>query len=468
MLKNEGAKAWRSHNHVAEARLDAWVVRKQLKEDRLADAQAALGPLLFKKTPKGNRFSPFDFHLGARLGTLTLTKRLSCSRSRGWLWLCTCDCGEGHKAYGPTLTDLARRGQEPTCEKCKALRDAADLALRRELVSEAFVKQFVDYGTLWTVNQANHLAEEIREDLETEFGYERDLEFTVGRDDSLRMHESNGHSCLVSFDVYGDSASSSGTGTSRSRVDEARVNRVREMVSRRSASIVDVPFSSMPKPRLVRNGEPLKLDDLALDRIGRAQDRARYTPDQRGHYMPEPLDKKTSPLSSGFLSKYIPAGVIRDAERCISAASDIRDAERHEAYLEASRKAGQMAGIVAVMEAYRKQSEEDKRDQNKRIKQAASKVARTEAALNVAQLKEELKQREALHVQRKEERRKRDKEGRNRKLEVERLANPIFEVISHEKGPWGDFWVVSTHKTLRAAKLAQEKFDRFKASLKKK
>jgi len=160
-------RAWR-RNHLFEASMQVRAVASDLRRDR-AEAAKASSPDLFRRNSVGGHrrstFSP-----GLRLGTLSLLRDVGRTAYGASVWIATCDCGSTCRLVPSALTRAIRTGYEATCPICREAQREQLTDLRRELVADAFRRQYVDYGTLWTQTQSLALAEAVREDLEAEFG----------------------------------------------------------------------------------------------------------------------------------------------------------------------------------------------------------------------------------------------------------------------------------------------------------
>lgn len=163
-------KRWRSVDHVTDAMFQARYTFLGVRRDRLDDAVAER-PDLFTRRADG-RFESSSFAVGDHLGSLTLLERLTERPTRkGHRWRAACDCGRLERLVFSHLLALSvRAGREPCCRLCRYERTKQRFAGQRELQREAFRKQFVDHGTLWTASQTRTLIREVREALEETFG----------------------------------------------------------------------------------------------------------------------------------------------------------------------------------------------------------------------------------------------------------------------------------------------------------
>ena len=157
-------------NHVAEAIKEICSNAVAVRRDRKGDASAS-NPDLFEKRKDGVH-TRADFNAGDHVGTLTLVRRLTDKPFRnGHQWLCRCDCGRGERIVrSHYLAHSVRVGREPGCDACMRERSVKRFEANRELVNEAYRRQFVDYQTLWLPSQVWRLQELVRSDLEAEFG----------------------------------------------------------------------------------------------------------------------------------------------------------------------------------------------------------------------------------------------------------------------------------------------------------
>jgi hypothetical protein len=248
---NAVARPWRNRHHLEEANCERIRLARELREDRRSDAMRET-PALF--VSDGSRFSRFRAEVGARVGAVVFSERLTerASRSRGHCWRFRCDCGRDGRGYVGELTGAARRGYEPACETCLSQRRSAAKDAVRDIKREAFRRQFVDYRTLWTVAQTRRLMREVRDDLEAEHGP------TAESLPSLRFGSIE--------------------------IDPTHAETPRKPGRRPDEDHLGLPLEpwAHPAPLFGREGAT----DADRDKVFRAHDRARYSQDQRGRYMP--------------------------------------------------------------------------------------------------------------------------------------------------------------------------------------
>jgi hypothetical protein len=154
--------------HVREAFDEVGRARTELRKDRYEEASEAEPSLSGRRSTGMHK--PFAFRPGARLGTFELVDVVGQTRSGQRLWRVRCDCGREHVRNGSMLASRARAGLEPTCPRCSTERWRSFKEFRQDVYKDAWRRQWVDYGTLWTGGQTLRLMEGVREDLEDEFG----------------------------------------------------------------------------------------------------------------------------------------------------------------------------------------------------------------------------------------------------------------------------------------------------------
>ena len=158
---------WVSHDHVAEAVSEIKRTLKSVHDDRIEEV-AEVRPDLLRRHVDG-RYVQASFAVGDHVGTLTLESFESTGKGR--LWRARCDCGRSDRfVYSANLSHAIRIGVEPCCATCGRERRAARVDFQRALLHDAFRRQMVDHGTLWTTGQTVNLMARVREALEEESG----------------------------------------------------------------------------------------------------------------------------------------------------------------------------------------------------------------------------------------------------------------------------------------------------------
>lgn len=193
-VESPPARPWRSRHHIMEAAIHLRAADNAVRADQLEDARETR-PDLFKKTRSGKRHTSAHASLGDRYGSLQLVEAIPCTDRElvlryGSLWRCACDCGGEKVAWSYPLARHVRAGGEPACNACVSTRKKTRHEHREDVYAEAYRRQFVDYGTLWTRRQTERLAEGVLEDLVEAFGPVGESEPTIGPDGlNLDVHE---------------------------------------------------------------------------------------------------------------------------------------------------------------------------------------------------------------------------------------------------------------------------------------
>ena len=154
---------WRDVQHTKEARIDALAGVR-------AGADVVRPENIFKESSVPGSFKRYFIKTGDQFGELTAIEIVEKHPLRGNLWSFRCACGKEARAYTGTVTKAARRGSTPSCSECREQLHAGIAVKRRELLGEAYRKQWIDRRTLYLPHQTLYMMAKIREDLEEEFG----------------------------------------------------------------------------------------------------------------------------------------------------------------------------------------------------------------------------------------------------------------------------------------------------------
>jgi hypothetical protein len=160
--------AWRDVDHVREARIS-------MRSGREPPAVTAANPLRdsFGHTRRGTVVA------GDKYGELTAIECRGRDSHLGYRWLFRCDCGRSAIRLVARVRHNVRNGRSPACASCVAEARRGYVAIRYELLREAFRQQFVDKRTLWTGSQTARLMDAIQQDLVTTFGEPREEDWPM-------------------------------------------------------------------------------------------------------------------------------------------------------------------------------------------------------------------------------------------------------------------------------------------------
>lgn len=154
------ARAWRSHEHVAEV-YQAASTRESESSPRPSGVMCV--------APKGGRMARYYGKAGDAYGDLTLRREWD-RRRRGVRWLCDCVCGGTAIRFTSALNRAVRDGYWPTCARCRQDVASARKDFLRDALREAYRKQWVDTGTLWRPWQTRQLMTDVRDALARTLG----------------------------------------------------------------------------------------------------------------------------------------------------------------------------------------------------------------------------------------------------------------------------------------------------------
>lgn len=125
---------------------------------------------LLRQNSRGTAARRVTPKIGDRYGELTVRDCLGKGPRGSHLWLLVCSCGSEAVRDTGALNWSVREGMSPQCPRCLSqLRGGLGLVRRMER-QERIRERWLDEGTLWTGADCLRLMDEVRSDLEAEFG----------------------------------------------------------------------------------------------------------------------------------------------------------------------------------------------------------------------------------------------------------------------------------------------------------
>jgi hypothetical protein len=124
---------------------------------------------LLRQNSRGTAARRVTPKIGSQYGELTVRDCLG-KGPRGHLWLLTCSCGSEAVRDTGALNWAVREGMAPQCPRCLAERRGGLAHVRMMERQERIRERWEEHGTLWTGADCVRLMDEVRADLEAEFG----------------------------------------------------------------------------------------------------------------------------------------------------------------------------------------------------------------------------------------------------------------------------------------------------------